>query len=87
MNPIFRPVSGGSPRLEDDFHTYSLIVPCVGVGNVAQLACDLLVHNLGCSLVAHCDFRYLPAVVGANPYVDQSASEQSDMLTSAQVSC
>lgn len=48
--------------------SYTALVACVGVGNVPQLACDLLIHTLHLRPTAAIYFQSLPAVVGANPY-------------------
>lgn len=53
---------------------YTALVACVGVGNVSQLACDLLIHTLHLKPIAALYFQSLPAVVGANPYSNRSTA-------------
>lgn len=64
-----------------EWETLTCIVACVGVGNVSQLACDLLIHNLNCTPVLHVDFRYVPSVTGCDPY----SSPANGYMTSCQV--
>lgn len=69
-------------NLVSDLSKCTVIVACVGVGNVSQLACDLLIYNLKCELVADLDFKFIFSVFGKNPYTDS----ESDIMTSSQVS-
>ncbi|CAG4959988.1 proteasome assembly chaperone 2 [Colias croceus] len=51
-----------------DLNGYTLIVPSVAVGNVGQLACDILISSLGMDKIVRI---YTPAqfpVIGCNPY-------------------
>ncbi|CAH8450159.1 unnamed protein product [Heterobilharzia americana] len=66
----------------DQFSSYTLIVACVGVGNVAQLACDLLIHNLDCDFVSSLNFKYSPSVVGIG--ISQLDRSQN-LMTSSEV--
>ncbi|CAH8439942.1 unnamed protein product [Schistosoma turkestanicum] len=65
------------------FSSYNLIVACVGVGNVAQLACDLLIYNLGCNIVSNLNFEYCPSVIGNNPY--QTSENVQSLMTTSQI--
>ncbi|CAI2724959.1 unnamed protein product [Schistosoma spindalis] len=65
------------------FSSYNLIVACVGVGNVAQLACDLLIYNLGCDVISSLNFEYCPSVVGINPY--QLPGDAHNLMTTSQI--
>ncbi|CAL8102172.1 unnamed protein product [Calicophoron daubneyi] len=71
MSGVYYAIGGagdGSTNPTERWGSYTAIVTCVGVGNVAQLACDLLVNNLQCTLAADLNFRYVAAIVGSNPY-------------------
>jgi len=48
-----------------DLTGYTLILPSVSVGNVGQLAVDLLLHNLPCRLVGAFSHPSVRAVVGS----------------------
>lgn len=48
----------------------TLIVACVGVGNVGQLCVDVLISSLQCEFIGYLDSTSLPAVNGAAPYPD-----------------
>ncbi|CAH8452864.1 unnamed protein product [Schistosoma mattheei] len=65
------------------FSSYNLIVACVGVGNVAQLACDLLIYNLGCDVISSLNFEYCPSVVGINPY--RLPGDVHGLMTTSQI--
>ncbi|KAH8853368.1 Proteasome assembly chaperone 2 [Schistosoma japonicum] len=67
----------------DQFSSSNLIVACVGVGNVAQLTCDLLIHNLDCNVFSSLDLKYCPSVFGINPY--GSSKHVLDLMTTAQI--
>ncbi|KAL4717186.1 hypothetical protein ACJJTC_017073 [Scirpophaga incertulas] len=47
---------------------YTVIFPCVAVGNVAQLACDLLISSLKMTKIASVYSKALIPVVGYDPY-------------------
>ncbi|CAH8455911.1 unnamed protein product [Schistosoma rodhaini] len=65
------------------FSSYNLIVACVGVGNVAQLACDLLIYNLGCDVISSLNLEYCPSVVGINPH--QLSRDAHNLMTTSQI--
>lgn len=73
--------SSTAPRWSD----YTVVVATVGVGNVSQLACDLLVHNLNCELFADIDFQSLPAVVGSDPYGSSNDANGQMLMTTSQL--
>lgn len=57
-----------------DLTGYTLILPSVSVGNVGQLAVDLLLHNLRCRRVGAFSHTSLHAVVGNLPDCDDTAA-------------
>ncbi|KER21582.1 hypothetical protein T265_10119 [Opisthorchis viverrini] len=66
-----------------EWKDFTVFVACVGVGNVGQLACDLLIHNLNCVLAGSLDFACLPAVVGPDPF--SSSPKEDSLLTCSQI--
>ncbi|XP_037091254.1 proteasome assembly chaperone 2-like [Pollicipes pollicipes] len=50
-----------------DLTGYTLVLPSVSVGNVGQLAVDLLLHNLACIYVGAFSHPSVQAVVGSMP--------------------
>lgn len=62
------PISSFVHSSIEDLHSYTIIVACVGVGNVPQLTCDLLIHNLKFDHIGDLNFQFVPAVVGLDPY-------------------
>uniref|UniRef100_A0AAY4EB55 Proteasome assembly chaperone 2 n=1 Tax=Denticeps clupeoides TaxID=299321 RepID=A0AAY4EB55_9TELE len=58
------------------FRGYTLVLPAVSVGNVGQLAADLIVSTLGMPRVGHFHTDCLVPMAGNNPYAtsDQDAA-------------
>lgn len=55
-----------------DLENYTLILPSVAVGNVGQLAVDLLISNLNLSKIGQIFSASFIPVVGANAYHEHS---------------
>lgn len=62
-----------------DLTGYTFIVPAVAVGNVAQLAVDLLIHNAGMTRIGQAFCPDFIPFLGADPYDKDS----SDICTTA----
>ena len=57
---------------DTDFTKYTLIIPSVAVGNVGQLAVDLLISSLALRRIGSViDSAFIP-VIGPNPYKEDS---------------
>lgn len=57
-----------------DTKDYTLIVPAVAVGNVAQLAVDLLIYNSGMKKIGQLQSPDFIPFIGADPY-DESSTQ------------
>ncbi|KAJ2954815.1 hypothetical protein O0L34_g3126 [Tuta absoluta] len=53
---------------ECDLTGFTLLIPSVAVGNVGQLACDLLISSLGMSKLASVYSSALIPIIGYDPY-------------------
>lgn len=89
MQTCFYPISKSCDAIPDEWSSFTAVVACVGVGNVSQLSCDLIIHNLHCKLFANLCFDYAPSVVGYNPYSSQQSLLKSEpnfeLMTSSQL--
>lgn len=56
----------------EDLNGYTLVIPSIAVGNVGQLACDLLISSLNMKKTASVYSRALIPVLGYDPYDLQS---------------
>ncbi|XP_028392303.1 proteasome assembly chaperone 2-like [Dendronephthya gigantea] len=66
------------------FEGYSLILPAISIGNVGQLAVDLLIYNVELKKVGYLyDSSILP-VAGNNPFASPKIQE-GNLVTSAEV--
>jgi len=78
--PFFVPTEGNN----QDLNGHTLVLPCVSVGNVGQLAIDLLISTLlrdgKCKLVGRLNTTALRPIVGPNPY-----ELSLNVMTSAEV--
>nr|CAB3265253.1 proteasome assembly chaperone 2-like [Phallusia mammillata] len=64
-----------------DFTNSTLVVPAISVGNVGQLACDLLIHNLNLQKIGYfCVELFLPLVAN-NPFYTSNKNENSLSLS------
>lgn len=67
--PFYNPLDATYPKL---FPNYTLVMPVCAVGNIGQLACDLIISTLlnkrECQLVGRIYSPALMAVVGPNAY-------------------
>lgn len=67
--PFYNPIDVTGPRI---FPDYKLLMPCCGVGNVGQLACDLIISTLlsknECQLIGRIYSPALMSVVGPNAF-------------------
>ncbi|XP_012691549.2 proteasome assembly chaperone 2 [Clupea harengus] len=68
------------------FKSYTLLMPAVSVGNVGQLAVDLIISTLQLPKVGHFHTDSLIPMVGNNPYAT-SAENANDLSTNAEVYC
>ncbi|KAK4309407.1 hypothetical protein Pmani_018983 [Petrolisthes manimaculis] len=66
---------------QPDITGYTLIMPSVSVGNVGQLAVDLLINNTSCRKIGLIHHPALLPLVGGDPYSPSS----KDVTTSADV--
>lgn len=64
---------------ESSFSSWTLVVPAVTVGNVAQLACDLLLLNSKASRVGYLQHDALLDCVGNDPLGDASGERACDV--------
>lgn len=53
---------------------YTLIVPCVSVGNVGQLSCDLLINTLGLIKIGHLHTECVLPIIGSCPFDSNKGS-------------
>ncbi|XP_039251925.2 proteasome assembly chaperone 2-like [Styela clava] len=65
---------------EINFENYTLVVPAVSVGNVGQLACDLLINTLELNKVGYLRTSCVLPVVGSNAFCKDD-SDNSLTLT------
>ncbi|KAJ8412652.1 hypothetical protein AAFF_G00116030 [Aldrovandia affinis] len=77
---MFVPVESTSPS----FKECTLIMPAVSVGNVGQLATDLIISTLNMSRVGHFHTDCLIPMAGNNPYA-MSADDSNELCTAAEV--
>lgn len=67
--PFYNPLDPTKPKLWPD---YTLVMPVCGVGNIGQLACDLIISTLlskqECQLVGRLYSPAMMAVVGPNAF-------------------
>jgi len=72
-NTMFIPL--GTEDAKQNFKNSALIMPSVSVGNVGQLACDLVINTLHMKKVGYfCPRCFLP-VVGNNPFYTSTADK------------
>lgn len=71
MSEIFKPINGRKYSTED-WNDYTLLIPCVSVGNVPQLTTDLLISTLieanDCQLCGYIYSSALMPLSGPDPY-------------------
>ncbi|XP_028673431.1 proteasome assembly chaperone 2 [Erpetoichthys calabaricus] len=77
---MFVPVENASPTFKDSI----LIMPAVSVGNVGQLAVDLLISTLNMPCVGYIHTDCLIPMVGNHPYAT-SEENSSELSTNAEV--
>ncbi|CAL8237369.1 unnamed protein product [Boreogadus saida] len=77
---MFIPVEAIPPS----FKGFTLILPAIAVGNVAQLAVDLIVSTLSMKRVGYMHTDCLVPMVGPNPYAT-SAEDAGELHTTAEV--
>lgn len=65
-------------REEKKWSNYIAIVPCVSVGNVSQLACDLLIHTLQLKKVGYIYSENVHPFVGNDPFKSLSDIQKKD---------
>lgn len=53
---------------------YTLIIACVGVGNVGQLCMDVLISSLEPVFVGYLNSPNVPPIVGSSPYPELISS-------------
>ncbi|KAL4629981.1 proteasome assembly chaperone 2 [Arapaima gigas] len=68
------------------FKGFTLIMPAVSVGNVGQLATDLLISSLGMPRVGYLHTDCLIPMAGNNPYA-VSGESAAELSTNAEVYC
>ncbi|KAJ8288503.1 hypothetical protein COCON_G00011620 [Conger conger] len=66
------------------FKEFTLVMPAVSVGNVGQLATDLIISTLNMSRVGYFHTGCLIPMVGNNPYAP-SADNSTELCTTAEV--
>ncbi|KAJ7338666.1 hypothetical protein JRQ81_012568 [Phrynocephalus forsythii] len=71
---MFVPCEGRAPL---DFKGWTLLLPAVSVGNVGQLAVDLVISTLGMSKIGYFYTDCLVPMIGNNPYAttEENATE------------
>uniref|UniRef100_A0A8C5B1V4 Proteasome assembly chaperone 2 n=1 Tax=Gadus morhua TaxID=8049 RepID=A0A8C5B1V4_GADMO len=79
---MFIPVEATPPS----FKGFTLILPAIAVGNVAQLAVDLIVSTLSMKRVGYMHTDCLVPMVGPNPYAT-SAEDAGEIHTTAEGIC
>ncbi len=67
-------ISFDSTLTADKWEDYTLIIPCVSIGNVGQLASDLIISTLWMCRVGAIDSDAVVPVVGNNPFAAPTAS-------------
>ncbi|ELT96887.1 hypothetical protein CAPTEDRAFT_224522 [Capitella teleta] len=68
-----------------DFTDHDCVIPAVSVGNVGQLAADLLIQNLKLTRVGYFhDDCFLP-VIGNDPFACESRDSKCSLMTAAEV--
>lgn len=66
-----------------DLQGYTLVLPSVAVGNVGQLAVDLLISSLNAKRIGYVwDSAFIP-IIGPDPYNENS----SDLCTAVDLFC
>ncbi|CAG5129469.1 unnamed protein product [Candidula unifasciata] len=73
------------PSRQQDWHDFTLILPTVSVGNVGQLAADLIISTLHLERVGYVLHPSLLPVIGSNPYADDDDSASYKLTTSCEV--
>ncbi|XP_057332901.1 proteasome assembly chaperone 2 [Microplitis mediator] len=68
---------------EINLSDYKLIIPAVAVGNVGQLALDLLITSMSMRKIGHVINSCFIPILGADPYVKNSSS----LCTSCDIYC
>lgn len=63
----------------------TLILPIVSVGNIPQLATDLLIHNLHCKLIARLDDDYLYPFASPEDFIEGAVPNTSKISTSLEI--
>ncbi|CAD5114435.1 DgyrCDS3567 [Dimorphilus gyrociliatus] len=63
---------------EMKWKNYTAVVPCVSVGNVSQLACDLIIHTLQMKKVGYLYSENVHPFVGNDPYKTITELEKKD---------
>ncbi|XP_013797949.1 proteasome assembly chaperone 2 isoform X1 [Apteryx mantelli] len=76
---MFVPCDHGGGPASSDFAGFTLLVPAVSVGNVGQLAIDLVISTLDMTKVGYFYTDCLVPMVGNNPYA--TAEENSAELS------
>ncbi|XP_014794237.1 PREDICTED: proteasome assembly chaperone 2 [Calidris pugnax] len=76
---MFVPCERGGGSATSDFKGFTLLMPAVSVGNVGQLAIDLVISTLGMTKVGYFYTDCLVPMVGNNPYA--TAEENSMELS------
>ncbi|KFQ70865.1 Proteasome assembly chaperone 2 [Phaethon lepturus] len=76
---MFVPCDRGGASASSEFKGFTLLVPAVSVGNVGQLAVDLVISTLNMSKVGYFYTDCLVPMVGNNPYA--TAEENSRELS------
>ncbi|XP_068188953.1 proteasome assembly chaperone 2 isoform X3 [Antennarius striatus] len=77
---MFIPSQNSSPSFKD----FTLVLPAVAVGNVGQLAVDLMVSTLNMSRVGYMHTDCLVPMAGNNPY-SRCKEDAEELHTSAEV--
>ncbi|CAH1779728.1 unnamed protein product [Owenia fusiformis] len=70
-------------KTSPDLKAYTLVVPCVSVGNVGQLAVDLIISTLCMKKIGYMDDESILPLVGNDPF----ASGTTGNLCNLSVSC
>ncbi|KAJ8353760.1 hypothetical protein SKAU_G00213270 [Synaphobranchus kaupii] len=79
---MFIPTENTSPS----FKEFTLVMPAVSVGNVGQLATDLIISTLNMPRVGYFHTDCLIPLAGYNPYAP-SADNSTELCTTAEVYC
>ncbi|XP_072530803.1 proteasome assembly chaperone 2 isoform X2 [Salminus brasiliensis] len=78
---MFIPSEDSTPS----FKGFTLIAPAVSVGNVGQLAADLIISTLNMPRVGHFHTDCLVPMAGNNPYSSSAADGADQLSTNAEV--